>query len=332
MNDIHRYYQILGLEYGASQDEIKIAYKDLVKVWHPDRFQGDSRLLEKAQEKLKEINEANDKLKKYRPDVRYEKTYQSTKRNTTENKQSYDYSKTSSKTESANPVPKKSDNNWCVWIVVLFLLGGVAKYVDRYIKENAKSKNNENVADLIPKIEDKSTKNHILNEIENKKVISKKNKDIDVHQINNKRVSKHREVKQNDVVVNNAKYFIIGSTKDEVIAIQGTPDSFSENEFRYGLSRVYFNNGKVKSWDNSGYPKLKVKIITKSNIANDYFTIGSTKYEVTAIQGTPDSFSENEFRYGLSRVYFNNGKVKSWDNSGYPKLKVKISVKGTDKN
>jgi hypothetical protein len=52
------YYEVLGLQYGASEIQIKEAYKDLVKVWHPDRFSHDPKLQQKAQEKLKEINEA----------------------------------------------------------------------------------------------------------------------------------------------------------------------------------------------------------------------------------------------------------------------------------
>ena len=58
--------------------------------------------------------------------------------------------------------------------------------------------------------------------------------------------------------------------------------------------------------------------------AQDYFTIGSTIDEVLAIQGTPTSVSGNWFRYGTSAVIFEEGKVRSWDNSGFPKLKVKL--------
>lgn len=38
MDDMKRYYEILELEPGASPEEVKRAYRDLVKVWHPDRF------------------------------------------------------------------------------------------------------------------------------------------------------------------------------------------------------------------------------------------------------------------------------------------------------
>ena len=53
-----RDYEILHLKPGASLAEIQQAYRDLVKVWHPDRFSSDPRLQEIANEKLKEINDA----------------------------------------------------------------------------------------------------------------------------------------------------------------------------------------------------------------------------------------------------------------------------------
>lgn len=55
---------ILGVSSTASREEIDQAYKDLVKVWHPDRFMHDPKLQSKAQEKLKEINLAYKFLKK----------------------------------------------------------------------------------------------------------------------------------------------------------------------------------------------------------------------------------------------------------------------------
>src|ERR1035441_271221 len=49
---------VLGLEYGASNDEIKDALRTLAKVWHPDRFESDKKLRTIAEEKLKEFNSA----------------------------------------------------------------------------------------------------------------------------------------------------------------------------------------------------------------------------------------------------------------------------------
>ena len=56
MDEILKHYETLGFKPGATEEQIKQAYRDLVKVWHPDRFAGSPRLQEKAQEKLKEIN------------------------------------------------------------------------------------------------------------------------------------------------------------------------------------------------------------------------------------------------------------------------------------
>ena len=50
--------EVLALRPGATSSEIKEAYRDLVKVWHPDRFGSDLRLREKAELQLKRINEA----------------------------------------------------------------------------------------------------------------------------------------------------------------------------------------------------------------------------------------------------------------------------------
>ncbi len=52
------YYEVLGLQKGASEDEIKKAYRKLAKQYHPDLNPDDP----KAEEKFKEINEANDVL------------------------------------------------------------------------------------------------------------------------------------------------------------------------------------------------------------------------------------------------------------------------------
>ena len=56
-------YEILGLNPGASQDEIKRAYRKLIKKYHPDQY-GDNPLKEVAQEKLIEINKAYEMLTK----------------------------------------------------------------------------------------------------------------------------------------------------------------------------------------------------------------------------------------------------------------------------
>ena len=56
-------YAVLGVSKGASQEEIKAAYRELVKKYHPDKYVGNP-LADLAEEKLQEINEAYDLLTK----------------------------------------------------------------------------------------------------------------------------------------------------------------------------------------------------------------------------------------------------------------------------
>lgn len=53
------YYEVLGVQKGASADDLKKAYRKLAMQYHPDRNQGDKT----AEQKFKEINEAYDCLK-----------------------------------------------------------------------------------------------------------------------------------------------------------------------------------------------------------------------------------------------------------------------------
>jgi DnaJ-class molecular chaperone len=56
--EIKKCFEILEIDADVSVDEAKQAYKDIVNVWHPDRFSHNSRLKEKAENKLKEVNVA----------------------------------------------------------------------------------------------------------------------------------------------------------------------------------------------------------------------------------------------------------------------------------
>ena len=58
-------YQVLGVPHGASEDEIKKAYRDLARKYHLDNY-SNNRLADLAQEKMKEINAAYEEIAKMR--------------------------------------------------------------------------------------------------------------------------------------------------------------------------------------------------------------------------------------------------------------------------
>lgn len=64
-NKVQEYYGLLGVEQSASLEEIKLAYKKLVKLHHPDRFNNESEYQQKlAHDKFIAIQEAYDYLQK----------------------------------------------------------------------------------------------------------------------------------------------------------------------------------------------------------------------------------------------------------------------------
>ncbi|WOC33520.1 MULTISPECIES: J domain-containing protein [Caproicibacterium] len=54
-------YQVLGVSPNATDDEVKTAYRNLAKKYHPDNY-ADSPLADLAGEKMKEVNEAYDTI------------------------------------------------------------------------------------------------------------------------------------------------------------------------------------------------------------------------------------------------------------------------------
>ena len=62
------YYEVLGLKKGCSEDELKKAYRQMAKKYHPDLHPGDKE----AEEHFKEVNEAYEVLSDPQKRARYD--------------------------------------------------------------------------------------------------------------------------------------------------------------------------------------------------------------------------------------------------------------------
>jgi hypothetical protein len=54
--------RILGLEEDATEADIKLAYKEMAQILHPDKFADNKKLAERATEQFKNVNQAKDVL------------------------------------------------------------------------------------------------------------------------------------------------------------------------------------------------------------------------------------------------------------------------------
>lgn len=59
-------YSILGVSPGASDEEVKNAYRNLARRYHPDNYDDNNPLKELAKEKMQEINAAYDEIQRDR--------------------------------------------------------------------------------------------------------------------------------------------------------------------------------------------------------------------------------------------------------------------------
>lgn len=120
------------------------------------------------------------------------------------------------------------------------------------------------------------------------------------------------------------KYFTFGMSLGEVYAIQGVPTKTDHDIWYYGSSKVYFAEGKVQRWEESPDNPLRTSIKPGTEKMNaEFFGKGSSKKEVLAVQGAPERDAENVWDYGVSRVYFDNDRVKGWDESPLNPLRVR---------
>ncbi|MDW8800701.1 DnaJ domain-containing protein [Clostridium sp. A1-XYC3] len=73
-------YEVLEVRKTASKDEIKKAYRELVKKYHPDQY-GNNPLRDLAEDKLKELNEAYDYLMSNAPESSQYNSYGNSSQN-----------------------------------------------------------------------------------------------------------------------------------------------------------------------------------------------------------------------------------------------------------
>lgn len=111
-------------------------------------------------------------------------------------------------------------------------------------------------------------------------------------------------------------HFTLGSSEAHVLRVQGPPARIHGQTWFYGLSEVQFREGRVQRYNNFDH-SLKVRLVPSHEPSDglpSFFTVGSTQDEVLLVQGTPTRVDGGRWYFGFSEVRFRHGRVDDYDN------------------
>ena len=295
MDDYSPFYATLGVDPDTDWETLRRRYKRLIGQWHPDRFSGDAASNGIAEERSKQITIAYQTLENYR---REHGVLPPRKRATedkaahgargradpvSDHAESVDHAKSGAMGAMAIEPSKSRPGRRRRIALALFTVIPALYLADRYAGTMAPNASrpteNLNRPDIATKAPAESPRpesrwiwtGSTVGEVyavlgvpsstqgetwyygksqirfAQGKVIS-----WNQHPDNPLRIARNESVQiQNGI-------FEIGSTKDEVRAIQGTPVTETDTVWDYGSSRVLFKNNRVIHWEESPTQPLRV--------------------------------------------------------------------------
>ena len=316
MNDLLHSYEILGLKPGASFAEVQQAYRDVARVWHPDRFPHDPHLQEEAQAKIREINGAYQQLKSHLSG-KYGWAFGSPVPGRDE-----PISMTSNGREpppEGETLPQVRTPGLWIRNHAARLMLGLALVAGLFISPLIYAYLSGPARPALPGAKETVTppvSQAYLGDTAGRQPAAPKAVPETVQKVFPPAPAARR-------------FFTLGSTQDEVWALQGPPTTITGNTWKYGLSTVTFKNYRVISYSNISW-NLKVRLVPKTPVTDRqfpvYFTKGSSKDRVLVVQGTPSEVVGNTWKFGESEVRFRGDRVVSYANTAH-----NLQVKGPTK-
>lgn len=322
--------QVLGLTADADLSDIESSYRMLVKVWHPDRFQSDEKLRRTAEEKLKAINAAHAWLcsgnHAQRPGRSSAAGQSAARKNP-----SSDAAKKSAAAVELHTTMRfgwKSVFLYGLVLRCLLLLCACGVLALGVVVADTFLSSNPATAHFYA-----AYKASVLRSV-NMQFGSTRRALAGVFHLSGNGAANASEVPANNPPPEAARpeqahrlskvphahgvqpYVTLGLTRAEVAAVLGAPTAASSQALLYGNSLLYMRNGRVAGWRIDPASPLRVKLWPSRppDPSVTFFTTGSSRSEVIALQGTPTLLRDNTFGYGGSEVFFDGDTVVGWRN------------------
>lgn len=336
--------QTLGLDTTSTDADVKLAWRDLAKIWHPDRFQNDERLNSRTEEQLKLINEAKSVALDYwrihghflkageerpkksqraqgprgperewkRPPPREEPRAQQQKQRAEPKRE-----KTRKKPEEPKIEPEIIEPPSFQFgqnaLIVVFMLLLVVSFIILLL-----SSLGESPADKVKKFSNKAPAVSPL-----RRAMADKDAELGIIPFNE--VEEEQEPEPPPESTLKDTFFTLGSDKEWVSKVQGPPLQIKGDIWRYGFSTIEFEYGLVIAWKSSELNPLNVGMILPPDrlYPERYFYLGSLKDEVIALQGAPSEISGGNWKYGEALVQFDADTVINWKNDANNRLQAR---------
>jgi len=305
-------YAALGVKPGCTWKELQTAYRRLVQITHPDRFPPGTREKELAEERIKQVNRAFQKLSDYHqlhgalpdpepfaseilthPSEPRAPGDVSARKPASDNAEKYSEPTHILHTTTDFYAQERRKSGALIWIIITAI--AVFLLADEIFTTSPDEP--PPVAMAEPSFGSNESRN----------------------------VADMRATQAPPALTSiPGKTFTIGSSMGEVVGAQGAPTATEKDTWHYGHSRVNFKNGVVTSWTEApSHPLRADPGATRLRPTTNIFTVGSSKRDVRAAMGPPLFEYEDVWDYGASKIYFRNDKVTRWENSPLRPLKAR---------
>lgn len=304
-------FRTLGVDPGSELSEVKRAYRDLAKRWHPDRHHSkpfEVRAL--AEERFKQINEAYRRISGSRK-----------RRGAASEKIRNAPGAQGNCAEASGPRPRvrktyadtRIGRIAAVFVLAVLVFGLVYQVLT--LPTGPSTRTQASVAPIF------SGDNEISDAESAQPVDSKTVSEI-LSELSPPATTPSAPLLQTPE--SSKPYFTIGSNSEDVLLVQGAPLRIHGQTWVYGLSEIQFKNGRVWKYNNFD-GSLKVLMLPDSEADHppDFITIGSTQDEVLQVQGTPTRVEQDKWFYGFAEVGFKDGLLQEYDNY-FGTLKVRL--------